>query len=155
MTLLNDLTPISLVALLGVVGNIIYFEYRFKKERHKEILVKKLTNLLLPLYFTLKNDEFVLQAYLHHDSADPYEYESDKPKRLLKNLSKIIKENIYLADDELHGACLMFMEWAYSSNADERFQRMHEAALVEDKILENFRDIVFKKYIETRNKYIG
>lgn len=148
-----NLIPIILVAVSGVLGNIIYFEYRLKKERHKETLKKRLTDLLLPLYYTLKNDELVIHAWLKSD-ADPYEYESDKPERLLNSLTKIIKENLYLADDELHTACIMFMEWAYKSDTNERFQRIHDSDLAEDKILEKFRDIVYKKYNETRNEYI-
>jgi len=148
-----DFIPIILVATLGVLGNIIYFEYRLKKERHKEILKKGLTKLLLPLYYTLKNDELVLYAWLNSD-VDPYEYESDKPERLLKDLEEIIENNLYLADDELHAACIMFIEWAYKGDVKERFQRVHDSTLVEDKILEDFRDIVYKKYNEARNKYI-
>lgn len=107
-----DLIPIILVAIFGVLGNIIYFEYRLKKESNKEIQKKRLTNLLLPLYYTLKNDELAIHAWLNSE-VDPYEYESDKPERLLNSLTEIIKGNLYLADDELHTACIMFMEWAY------------------------------------------
>lgn len=148
-----DFIPIILVATLGVLGNIIYFEYRLKKERHKEILKRRLTKLLLPLYYTLKNDELVWHAWLNSE-ADPYEYESDKPERLLNDLVEIIKNNLYLADDELHVACIMFMEWAYKGDVKERFQRVHDSTLAEDKILEDFKDIVYKKYNEARNEYI-
>jgi hypothetical protein len=148
-----DLIPIILVAVLGVVGNIFYFEYRLKKERSKEVLKKRLTNLLLPLYYTLKDDELVIHAWLNSE-ADPYEYESDKPERLLNSLQKIIKENLYLADDELHGACIMFIEWAYKADKNERFQRVHDGDLVEDNVLKKFVEMVYKKYDETRKEYI-
>jgi len=150
---MDNLLQIISVAILGVLGNIIYFEYRLKQESHKEIIKKRLTNLLLPLYYTLKNDELVIHAWLRSE-VDPYEYESDKPGRLLNNLTEIIKENLYLADDELHMACIMFLEWAHKSDPNERFQRVHESELIEDKALEEFRNIVYKKYNETRNKYI-
>jgi len=148
-----NLIPIILVAIFGVLGNIIYFEYRLKKERHKEILKKRLTDLLLPLYYALKNDELIIYAWLKSE-ADPYEYESEKPERLLNNLTEIIKGNLYLADDELHTACIMFMEWAYKGDSNERFQRIHDSDLAEDEILEKFIDIVYRKYNETRNEYI-
>ena len=138
---------------MGVVGNIIYFEYRLKKERGREVLKKRLTNLLLPLYYTLKDDELLIHAWLNSE-ADPYEYESDKPERLFNSLRKIIKENLYLADDELHEACIMFIEWAYKADKNERFQRVHSEDLKEDKILKKFIEIVYKKYNETRNRYI-
>jgi len=150
---MNNLISIILVAVLGVVGNIIYFEYRLKKERGREVLKKRLTNLLLPLYYTLKDDELLIHAWLNSE-ADPYEYESDKPERLFNSLRKIIKENLYLADDELHEACIMFIEWAYKADKNERFQRVHSEDLKEDKILKKFIEIVYKKYNETRNRYI-
>ena len=148
-----DLIPIILVAVLGVTGNVIYFEYRLKKERRREILKKRLTNLLLPLYYTLKDDELVIHAWLNSD-ADPYEYESDRPERLFNSLRGIIKENLYLADDELHETCIMFMEWAYRADKNERFQRVHSEELAEDKILKRFIEIVYKKYNEVRSQYI-
>ena len=148
-----DLISIILVAVLGVVGNIFYFEYRLKKERSKEVLKKRLTNLLLPLYYTLKDDELVIHAWLNSE-ADPYEYVSDKPERLLNSLQKIIKENLYLADDELHEACIMFIEWAYKADKNERFQRVHDGDLAEDNVLKKFVEMVYKKYDETRKVYI-
>ena len=148
-----DLIPIILVAVLGVTGNVIYFEYRLKKERRREILKKRLTNLLLPLYYTLKDDELVIHAWLNSD-ADPYEFESDRPERLFNSLRGIIKENLYLADDELHETCIMFMEWAYRADKNERFQRVHSEELAEDKILKRFIEIVYKKYNEVRSQYI-
>ena len=144
---------IILVAVLGVVGNILYFEYRLKKERRREVLRKRLTNLLLPLYYILKDDELVIHAWLNSE-ADPYEYESDKPERLLSGLQKIIKENLYLADDELHEACIMFIEWAYKADKNGRFQRIHDGDLVEDNVFKKFVEMVYKKYDETRKEYI-
>ena len=138
---------------MGVVGNIIYFEYRLKKERGREVLKKRLTNLLLPLYYTLKDDELLIHAWLNSE-ADPYEYESDKPERLFNSLRKIIKENLYLADDELHEACIMFIEWAYKADKNERFQRVHSEDLKEDKLLKKFIELGNKKYHEQRNRYI-
>lgn len=150
---MNTFVSIIIVATLGVIGNIVYFEYRLKKERRREVLKKRLTNLLLPLYYTLKDDELVIHAWLNSE-ADPYEYESDKPDRLLSGLQKIIKENLYLADGELHEACIMFIEWAYKADKNERFQRVHDGNLAEDGILKRFVDTVYKKYNETRKEYI-
>lgn len=150
---MSNLLPIVLVAFLGVVGNIIYFKYQSKDKRDKEVLKIRLTNLLLPLYYILKNDELEVHLWSKSD-ADPYEYESDKPKRLLEPLVEIIKKNLYLADNELHKSCISFIEWAYKSDTHERFQKIHYGTLKEDIIFSNFRDIVYKKYDETRNAYI-
>ena len=148
-----DILPIILVALLGVTGNIVYFEYKLKKQRSKEVLKMRLTNLLLPLYYVLKNDELELHLWIKSD-VDTYEYESYKPERLLKPLIEIIKKNLYLADNELHEACISFMEWAYKSDTSERFQKVHDDTWKEDIAFSNFRDLVYKKYHETRSEYI-
>lgn len=150
---MNNLIPIILVAILGVVGNIIYFKYQLKKERNKEVLRMRLTNLLLPLYYILKNDELEVHLWIKSD-VDTYEYESDKPERLLNPLVEIIKKNLYLADNELHGACISFIEWAYKSDTYDRFQKVHDSTWKEDIVFNNFRDVVYKKYDENRNEYI-
>ncbi|MDE2588905.1 MAG: hypothetical protein KGL95_04495 [Patescibacteria group bacterium] len=154
---MSNLPSIILVASLGaiggVIGNIVYFNYRLKKEGNKEVLKMRLTNLLLPLYYILKNDELEVYLWIKGE-ADPYEYESDKPKRLLNPLVEIIKRNLYLADDELHEACISFIEWAYQSDVQERFQKVHYGILEEDIIFSKFRDVVYKKYDEARSAYI-
>jgi hypothetical protein len=150
---MSDIISIILVAVSGVAGNVAYFEYRLKGERHKEILQKRLTQLLLPLYYTLKDDELSIHAVLNSE-ADPYEYVSEKPNRLYKDLSEIIKNNLYLAAEELHKGCIKFIEWVYKSDENERFQRVHESNYSEDKVLEDFFKLVCKKYDETRNTYL-
>jgi len=152
---MSNLSSIILVALLGVVGNVIYFKYQSSKEKDREVLKNKLTNLLLPLFYILKNDELELHAWSKSDNVDIYEYISDQPDRLFKPLAEIIKNNLYLADDELHEACLLFVEWVYKSDSNDRFQRAHyDANFEEDKALESFRKIVYKNYNENRNEYL-
>ena len=151
---MNNLITIILVASLGVIGNIVYFEYRLKKDHRRDILKRRLTDLLLPLYYALKNDELEIYEWINSD-VDIFEYESDKPKRVLNKLKEIIKENLYLADDELHNSCLTFIEWAYKSDEKERFQRIHSNTLEKDIIFEKFINIVYKRYYETRKEYIN
>ena len=76
---MSNFASIIIVAVFGVIGNIIYFEYRLKKEHRKEIDKEQLTKLLLPLYIIFKTNELELIEWLKNDDADPYEYESDKP----------------------------------------------------------------------------
>lgn len=59
-----------------------------------------------------------------------------------------------MADDELHEACIMFIEWAYKADKSERFQRVHDGDLAEDNVLKRFVETVCKKYNETRKEYI-
>jgi len=54
---MSSIISIIIVAILGIIGNIVYFEYRFKKEHKKEIDKEQMTKLLLPLYIILKTDE--------------------------------------------------------------------------------------------------
>lgn len=101
----------------------------------------------------LKNDELEIHLWIKSD-ADTYEHESDKPERLVGPLIEIINKNLYLADNELHEACISFVEWAYKSDTYDRFQKVHDSIWKEDIIFNNFRDIVYKKYDENRNEYI-
>ena len=88
-----DITPIIIVAVFGVIGNITYFEYRFKKEHGRKMTKEQLTKLLLPLYIILKTDEIELSAWLKSENANFCEYESDKPDRLLNPIKNILYAN--------------------------------------------------------------
>lgn len=149
-----DIAPIIIVAVLGVIGNIAYFEYRLKKEHGKEIVKERLTKLLLPLYIILKTDEIELLAW--NENVGFVDYESDKPDRLLKPIKNVLGKNLYLADSELQNHSLLFMEWAYGEDSNERTQKLFrgELGLERDKILDDFRELVYKKYDEQRKKYL-
>jgi len=152
---MSDIASIIIVAILGVIGNIAYFEYRLKKEHTKEIIKEQLAKLLLPLYITLKTDELEFLAWKKDPNVDLHEYESDKPDRLFKPIKNILDKNLYLADDELQKHSLLFIEWAYSEDIYARFQKVHHGDLDQDKILNDFRELVYKKYNEQREKYIN
>lgn len=150
-----NLISIIIVAALGVIGNIIYFEYRFKKEHRKEIAKEQLTKLLLPLYIILKTDELEYLAWRKNPDADLVEYESDKPDRLFKPIKDILDKNLFLADEELQMYALLFIEWAYREDSGERFQRLHYKALEQDKAFNDFQKLIYKKYNEQKEKYLG
>ena len=153
---MSNITSIIIVAVLGVVGNISYFEYKTKKEKSKDLLRLKLTKLLLPLYVILHVQEVSLDAWLSQGDGDPAESHSDLPKRIITPIEDIIKENIYLADDQLHEACVSFLQWAYSSDTNERFQNIMEGKFdpaVEDGEFKKFRDMVINKYNNARHQY--
>ena len=152
---MQDILSIIIVAVLGVIGNIIYFEYRLKGERHKEILKKRLTRLLLPLYYAFKDEEFSMPAW-HRSEVSYQEYLSELPDRLRKDLSEIIKNNIYLADEELHKGCLEFIAWGYKQDEGERYEELMVAGFKEnrDKALDSFKSLVYRKYEETKSQYL-
>lgn len=150
---MSDIYSIIIVAVLGIAGNIIYFEYRLRGERHKEVLKKRLTNLLLPLYFTLKDDELSAPAWNNREVGDEYEF--DRPYRLFNKLADIIKNNLYLADNELHKGCLDFLSWFYNCDTkEERFQKLYKGNLEIDEELNKFSELIYKKYDEAREKYL-
>jgi hypothetical protein len=145
-----------IVAILGILGNITYFGFTSKKKKSKEITKERLTRLLLPLYYILKNDELEVHEWIRSDDADMYEYVSDLPKRVFDPLVNIINDSVYLADEELHKASVDLIEWYYKCDPSERFQRVHwENELKEDKTFENFREIVYRKYEQDRNRYLN
>lgn len=151
------LITVGLTASLTIIGNILYFEYKSRHEFERQVLKEKLTRLLLPLYFVLKEDDFILSAIINHPDGDPWEYDSAKFKRLLDKLRKIVSENLYLADGELHTACLDFLELAYAaSDSDERFQMLmrNEEEDVAGKKLEGFKTIITAQYNQTRRLYL-
>ena len=121
---MSNITSIIIVAVLGVIGNIAYFEYRTHKEASKDLLKQRLTDLLLPLYVILHLEEIAIDAWLRSGEGDYAESHSGLPTRILSPIEKIIKENIYLADDQLHIACVDFLHWAYGSDTNARFQDM-------------------------------
>ena len=96
---MSNITSIIIVAVLGVVGNISYFEYKTKKEKSKDLLRLKLTKLLLPLYVILHVQEVSLDAWLSQGDGDPAESHSDLPKRIITPIEDIIKE-IYEAQKQ-------------------------------------------------------
>jgi len=152
---MSNLNSIIIVAILGVIGNIIYFEYRFKKERKKEISKERLIKLLLPLYIILKTDELEELAWQKNENTDLYEYHADKPKRLFSPIKDILDKNLYLADDELQLFSLLFIEWTYREDSGARFQELHnDMRLIQDEILDDFRSMVYRKYNEQRKKYV-
>lgn len=150
------LATVVLTATLTIIGNIIYFEYKSRHEFDRKVLKERLTKLLLPLYFTLEEEDFVLKAIINHPDGDPWEYDSDKFKRLLDKLGKIISENLYLADGELHTACLEFLERAYTTDSGERFQMLmsNEKEDVAGKKLEEFKKMIESQYNKTRKEYL-
>lgn len=142
---------------MGVVGNILYFEYRSNYSKRKKILQEQLTKLLLPLYYALEEDDLLWLMHTSNDIfGDPVSHISEMPSRLGKELREIIKNNIYLADDELHEACLNFMKWAYSGeDQNTRFDKFVAGKLDDGDTLARFQKIVKMKYDNARKKYLS
>lgn len=141
-----------MVAILGVIGNIIYFRYQTNKEKSKEVIKMRLTNLLLPLFITLKDDELTLQWEIQNDN--PCVFDSEKPSRLRNKLNSIISNNLYLADDELHEACLAFLNWSGLCDESQRYQNIMNQVNIDDTDYLIFQKVVYEKYYAERKKYL-
>lgn len=153
----SPLLQIIIVAVLGVMGNIAYFEYQTRKGASRDLVKLRLTNLLLPLYVALHIEEAAVEAWLRTRNGDYAESHAELPKRILHQIEKIIKENIYLADDKLHIACVNFLQWAYCSDTDARFQELMSGdfeSAIRDKDFKKFYDIVTREYEDARHEYI-
>lgn len=153
---MSTLISVILVAVLGVVGNIVYFEYQTRKKSSKALVKQRLTDLLLPLYVILHVEEIAMKAWYASPDGDYADGHSELPTRVLLPAKEIIKKNIYLADEELHQACLNFLQWAYYSDENERFQSLMGSkfdASVSDKGFDEFQEIIIKKYEEARVAY--
>jgi len=154
-----NLISIVSVAILGVIGNIAYFEYRTKKKTSKDLLKQRLTKLLLPLYINLHVKESSTKAWLETEDAETYEEShSDLPTRTLLPVKKIIEENLYLANDELHDACIKFLDWAYRSDTNQRFQDLMNRDFdfsLQDKEFNEFYEMVVSEFNKSRKEYLN
>jgi hypothetical protein len=152
---LTALAPVILVAFLTLLGNIIYFEHRFKREGTKKLLRQKLTDLIMPLYFVLKRDELAELEWSKNENVDMYDFISGMSERLVEPVYGILKENMYLADDELYRECLDFMEWGFGADVNARFDRLHKGGLDEDLIFKRFRALIYSKFESARRDYLN
>jgi predicted permease len=55
---LKSLIPAIIAVILTIIGNVLFFRYQFKKNKKWKILNQQLTELLLPLFYILKEDGF-------------------------------------------------------------------------------------------------
>lgn len=147
---MSNLTSIILVAFLGVIGNIAYFEYQARRKTKKDLLRQRLIELLLPIYIAFRYDEIeVGKIHNTDDAPDIYpNFISDRTVRIANKIENIIQKNLYLADDELSKACLDFLDLAYSFNSDQRIE------MKEDKYLDEFKNFIIKRFYNDRNEYL-
>lgn len=146
---LETLMPILLVALLSVLGNVMYFKYQFKKQNKYSILHKQLTDLLLPIFFVFQENSLESKTWSKHVDYDPVEDQIVAPRKILKKVIPIIKDNLYLADDELHTACIQFLEWSAKFNETEAFQKA-VTGFPDLTELDKFQEVIERSYKSTK-----
>jgi len=151
---LETFFSVILVSSLTLIGNVAFFNYRFRKDNKWKIRQQQITELIQPLYYLFKEDEFFGSEWSHLDSYEPTEFYAEEPKRLKEKILPIIKGKLYLADDELHSACIIFLDWAHNENYEQRYQNIQKNSITSDSVYSDFKKMVFKKYDETRKKYL-
>ena len=111
-----------IIAILSIFGNILFFRYEFKKRHKLDVLQQQLTEFLLPLFYAFKDRQLKSLEWSDMDNYDYIEDETTKPKELLKEIVPIIKNKMYLADNELHLCCIDFLKWAVTFDENKAFQ---------------------------------
>lgn len=129
--------PIVFGALSGIFINIIFYEYRIKKEKQLEYSKMQLTELLLPLYINFKNIESESSAFISSDDTFLKLLEEDKEIR------KIASNKLFLANSELAYLLLEFLNNQYAISEYSNLSIKNEDII---KNYEKLRDVIFDEY---------
>lgn len=132
-----------LIGTVGaIIGNIIYYEHRFHKEKNLEFLKMQITDLLLPLYINLKDIES--NTVQNNDCGSFLD-------RIWRDteIKKIATNKLYLADSKLAHSLLEFLNNQYVVNSSDRNFSC-------ENIKENFEELkqeVFNEYDRKVEEY--
>lgn len=136
--------PIVFGALSGIFVNIIFYEYRIKKEKQLEYSKMQLTELLLPLYINFKNIESESSAFISSDDTFLKLLEEDKEIR------KIASNKLFLANSELAYLLLEFLNNQYAISEYSNLSIKNEDII---KNYEKLRDVIFDEYNKKVEEY--
>ena len=143
---MQTLTPIIAVAALTLLGNVIYFNYKFNKVIKAKKNETKITEFLLPIYIIFKTEEFARHRWLKDPNADLAEYYSDMPDRLFVPIKNIIDKNLHLTDSDLQKLSVQFIEWGFREDSYQRFQDLHNGKGIDDSLFFAFRDEIYRQF---------
>ena len=140
------LIPALIGASSAIAVNIIYYEYRFNKEKKSEFLKMQLTELLLPLYVRFKNIESEAIA----TTDDMYGFRDIISKDA--EIKKIAANKLYLANSKLAHLLLEFLNNQYMING-------YIIEIKDDDLIKNYgelKQVIFDEYnqkvVEYQNK---
>ena len=132
-----------LIGTVGaIIGNIIYYQYRFHKEKKLEFLKMQITDLLLPLYINLKDIESNTAQNNDWDSFLDRIWGDTEIKKISTN-------KLYLADSKLAHSLLEFLNNQYVVNTSDRHFKS-------ENIKENFEELkqeIFNEYDRKVEEY--
>mgnify|MGYP001598041853 CR=1 FL=1 len=152
-------TGILIAVITAIVTSILNYKVQsslFKLQSKKDIRKEKLTKLLLPLYIQLKKEDFMFDAEIMNEDGDPAAFLADLPV-YYSSLEDIIKDYLYLADNELTEKALNFIHWVNVAKYDpKRFDKVMITGTLElkDDALVEFKECVFKKYEEEKKLFL-
>ena len=131
--------PAIIGAIGAVVTNIIYFEYRFYKERRLDFLKMQIDELLLPLFIKMKFFESQMlfnEAFEGYTEPDIYKTITEKDE----DIRNIVKEKLNLATPKLSKLLLDFINYQYI-NASGSFEHV-EGHIVSNNFLELKQEVI-------------
>jgi hypothetical protein len=146
------MNEIALIIITSIATSGFSYFFQLMKESDNKVRGlrrDRLTKLLLPLYMRMQEEGPDMKAELSHDNGDPGGFIDSLPK-YYSPLIDIIRENIYLADDELTEKALKFIEWVRTE--EYRESRYSEVMMghISDVELQELRQCVEKKYQEEK-----
>lgn len=129
-------------AISAISANIIYYKYRFNKEKKLEFLKMQLTELLLPLYIRFKNIESETYAYI--DDKDTFLELLSKDAEI----KKIAVDKLYLADSKLAHLLLEFLNNQY---AIDSLMKIKDEDIIKN--YEELKQVIFDEYNQKVEEY--
>lgn len=148
---------ILIAVVTAIVTSILNFivQYFLSKSHYDtEIRKERLTKLLLPLYFQLRKEGVMFEAEIAFENGDPAAFMDDLPK-YYETFEVILKEYLYLADDELTDKALKFISWVNVARYDSKRYEKIMTTGIEDEALSNFKKCVFRQYEHEKKRFLN
>jgi hypothetical protein len=136
--------PAIIGAIAAVVTNILFFEYRFHKEKQRDFLKRQIEELLLPLY--IKMHEY--DCEMDYNDMQEGTQTLGTIVRNDKDIKKIAIEKLNLATPKLSKLLLEFMRYRF-------FDFDHNILWdgVDDDVVGELRQEVINEYEQKRKEY--
>lgn len=152
--ILNSFITILLTAVITTLANYWLQNKFFKQRSKKDVTHDRLVHLLQPLYIKVMMEDTLFEVHQKSDKGNPTCFLDDLPK-YYKQILKILKEYLYLADDELLNASIKFIFWMEIENVNNLRYDMVMTGNQRDYELIEFKKCVIRKYKEDIRQYLS
>lgn len=144
----------SLIAIIFTLAtNIIYFNYRFQREKQRDFIKMQIDELLLPLYIKMKSIEnqrqFQIDFIGYNDALDEIQYYQTISEKD-EYIRNIAIEKLNLAPSKLSKLLLDFINYQYRNDSGS-FEHIDRHIVVNNFI--ELRNEVFKEYEHKVKEY--